>query len=358
MTKIAIIMDTHVGVRNDNPAFHRYFERSMKFFLDEIEKRNIRHVIHGGDLFDRRKYLNYVSAHVCRNWFLAPLDGMDIETHVIAGNHDQYYKNTYEINALDEIVGDRYKNIYVYNTSQTIEIDGFKILLVPWINDANRQDTMDRIQDTDASVVVGHLEMSGFEMYKGIVMDHGDDPAIFKKFKLVLSGHYHHRSQIGNIQYMGAFGEYTWADYDDPRGFGILDTETLKLEFVRNPYSMFKVIHYDDKDNTNILEDIKKIDYTQYTDTYVKVICKERTNAYAFDLMMDSLMDESPTDVRVVEDMSMIEDLNEDEEIDEAQDTVHILGRYIEGLTLPVDTSKMKTYMKDIYTQALTQEKD
>jgi DNA repair exonuclease SbcCD nuclease subunit len=358
MSLVAVIMDTHVGVRNDNPAFHRNFEKSMRFFLDEIEKRDIQHVIHGGDLFDRRKYLNYVSANICRSSFLMPLDGMDINTYIIAGNHDQYYKNTYEVNALDEIVGDRYSSITCYNTAHTISIDDKDILLVPWINDANRQDTMDKIRDTKADVVVGHLEMTGFEMYKGIVMDHGDDPAIFKKFKLVLSGHYHHRSQIGNIQYMGAFGEYTWADYDDPRGFGILDTETLQLEFIRNPYPMFKVIHYDDKDNTNILEDIKKMDYTQYTDTYVKVICKERTNSYAFDLMMNSLSDAAPVDFSVVEDMSQIEDLNEDEEIDEAQDTVHILGRYIDGLTLPVDTSKMKTYMKEIYTQALTQEKD
>ena len=38
------------------------------------------------------------------------------------------------------------------------------------------------IQETDASIAMGHLEIKGFQMNKGVVSDHGQDKKIFEKF--------------------------------------------------------------------------------------------------------------------------------------------------------------------------------
>ena len=76
----------------------------MEYFFSVSEERNINHIIHLGDLFDRRKYLNFLTSKVCRDTFLLPIEGMEIETHILAGNHDRYYKDTYLVNSLDEIV--------------------------------------------------------------------------------------------------------------------------------------------------------------------------------------------------------------------------------------------------------------
>ena len=93
--KIALITDTHWGVRGDSVFFHDL----SKDFLDNIffpylKNENIKTVIHLGDLVDRRKYINFNTSNRVRKDFLAPLEYMGIDTHIMVGNHDCFYKNT------------------------------------------------------------------------------------------------------------------------------------------------------------------------------------------------------------------------------------------------------------------------
>ena len=72
MAKIAMITDTHAGVRNDNPAFQQYQKKCYEWFFKYIDEHNIQNVIHLGDIYDRRKYVNFMSARRCREDFLDP----------------------------------------------------------------------------------------------------------------------------------------------------------------------------------------------------------------------------------------------------------------------------------------------
>lgn len=356
MTKVLIITDTHWGVRNDSPVFLDYFKRSVdEFLIPFIKENNIRHVIHAGDLVDRRKYINVLTHSRLRTDFLEPLNEL-CEMHIIAGNHDEYYKDTYRVNALDEFVADRYDNIKTYSKPTTLEIDGCEFFLLPWITKEYEKECYDAIEATTGQIAIAHLELDGFEMQKGMLSDHGWNHKVFRKFDSVFTGHYHHRSSRDNIHYIGAFCEHIWTDYNDPRGFVVFDTETRTTEFHRNPFRVFHMVAYDDVKNPDIVEKINATDYSKFKDCYVKIVCVNKTNPYAFDILMDKLYQAQAADISIVEDVNSFIDNNIDETVDEAQDTITILDNYIQGLTLPIESDRMKHYMREIYAEALSLE--
>ena len=357
MAKVALITDTHWGVRNDSPIFLDYFKKTMnEFFFPIIDKHHIDTIIHLGDLVDRRKYVNINTAHRLRTDFLEPIHQRDINLHIIAGNHDEYYKDTHKINALNELVGERYFNITTYSTPRDIEVYGCEILLLPWITKDNEAESLDAINKSTSRIVMGHLELDGFEMQKGMLSDHGSNHKIYGRFDSVFTGHYHHRSVRDNIHYIGALCEHIWSDYNDPRGFVVFDTETRDMVFHRNPFRIFHMVAYDDVKNPNIVENINATDYSKFKDCYVKIVCVNKTNPYAFDILLDKLYKEQPADISIVEDVNSFIDNNVDDLVDEAQDTITILDNYIQGLTLPVEPDKMKHYMREIYAEALSLE--
>jgi hypothetical protein len=63
----------------------------------------------------------------------------------------------------------------------------------------------------------------------------------------------------------------------------------------------------------------------------------------------------APLEVAVVEDFSEITD-NVEVDIDQAEDTMTILNKYVDGLTLPVESDRIKTVLRDVYSQALSME--
>ena len=301
-----------------------------------------------GDLFDRRRQINLLTAKVCRESFLSPIIERGIETHIIAGNHDIYWKNTNEVNSLTEFVMGRNNNVNVYTSPKLINIDGLDIQLIPWISDANEKESLDAILTTRAEILMGHLEIVGFEMHRGALSTYGKAQDLFSRFDLVFSGHFHHKSSLGNIHYLGAFGEYTWSDYNDPRGFTIFDTETRNFEFIQNENRLFHMISYDDVKN-DYTTNISNFDYLK--DCFVKVVCVNRTNPYTFDLFMEKLYDSSPYDIVVIEDSEFAEETGE-EKLD-IVDTEDIIKNYIKNSKVDVDRDKMIEYMNEIYRESL-----
>jgi len=350
--KIALITDTHWGVRNDNSAF---LDNNKKFlddvFFPYLDAHSIGTVIHLGDLVDRRKYLNINTAKRLREDFISPLHRREIRPHLIIGNHDTYFKNTNSVNSIREIYGNDFR---IFESAKEVVFDGVPILFIPWICDDNRDETLRIISTTNAQICMGHLELAGFEMYRGSPISHGDDRGLFGRFDMVLSGHYHHRSSAGNIFYLGSHAEFTWSDYDDPKGFHILDTETRELAFIENPFKMFRKMWYNDKDVTT--EDLLDRDFSKYAGAYVKLIVQGKDNPFAFDLFTTKLYEANPIEVVIVEDHRNMDTIDENDLLNEAEDTLTILSKYIGTLETSVDTKELDNLMHSLYNEAMKME--
>ena len=350
--KIALITDTHWGVRNDQLAFLDNNKRFIdEVFLPYLDAHSIRTVIHLGDLVDRRKFLNINTAKRLRSDFIQPLHARGIHAHLIIGNHDTYYKNTNSVNSIREFYE---HDFHIYESATEVEFDGVPILFIPWICDDNRDVTLELIKKTDAQIAMGHLEIAGFEMYRGSPVSHGDDRSLFNKFDLVCSGHYHHRSSNGNIHYLGSHGEFTWSDYDDPKGFHIFDTETRELAFIENPFKMFRKVWYNDKDKTS--EEVMDRDFSKYAGAYVKLIVSNKDNPFVFDLFTTKLYEASPLEVTIVEDHRNMDTIDESDLLNEAEDTLTILSKYIGTIESNVDNKKLDNLMRSLYNEALQME--
>ena len=230
--KIAIITDTHFGARNDNVNFNEYFYQFYEgVFFPYLQQNNIKTCIHLGDCFDRRKYVSYRTAKDFRERFLLPFNVLGIDLHMLVGNHDIYYKNTSQVNSLTELIGDKHKNIHIYEDATEVDFGGLPVLLMPWINQTNEIYAEGMIDETRADVCMGHLEINGFQMNKNVIISSGGrEKEFFRKFDTVMSGHFHHKSDDGHIYYLGTPYELYWNDWEDKKGFHIYDTETRELE--------------------------------------------------------------------------------------------------------------------------------
>ena len=348
--KLALITDQHFGVRNDSIQFHEYYRKFYEeFFFPTLREMGVRDIVELGDIFDRRKYVNFDTLSRCRDYFFDPIARDGLSLHCIVGNHDIYFKNTNRVNAPDLLLGEF--DMEIYSEPKDVEFDGTSILMMPWINSQNYDVAMYAIEQSRSDICLGHLEFRGFEMYRGAVIDHGLSHTTFQKFDMVCSGHFHHKSTKDNINYLGAPYEMTWSDYDDPRGFHILDTETKELQYFQNPYIMFHKVFYDD----TLGEDVLKQDFDMLKDTHVKVVVKNKDNPYLFDLYIDKLNAANPAHMQVVEDNFNL-DLEDDENIvDEAEDTITIIRKYIDNLQLS-DNKPMNDLFYDLYHEALSNE--
>jgi DNA repair exonuclease SbcCD nuclease subunit len=351
--KVAIITDQHFGARNDSVLFLDFFQKFYdNIFFPSLDAAGINTVLILGDTFDRRKYVNFYALDRAKKMFFDELAKREITVYMLAGNHDTYYKNTNDVNSPDLLLRE-YDNINVIDTPQTIHLNyedvDCDICMVPWICADNYQRAMDEINNTSATLCMGHFEIAGFAMYRGMESHDGLNKNLFKKFDMVFSGHYHHRSNDGHVFYLGNPYELTWQDYNDPRGFHLFDLGSRKLEFIGNPYSVFTRFEYDD---TGEIQDLSPLDLKN---CFVKVVVINKTDYYKFDKFIQQLYNKGCAEIKIIEDFSEYNEGAVSSDIN-LEDTMDLLNNYIDSVQTDTDKEKVKTYMKSLYTEAINVE--
>ena len=351
MSKIAIISDTHCGVRGSAERFIKYQERFWtEIFFPELRKRGIKEIWHLGDYYDSPSSINYKALQSNRKCFLEVLRDEKMKMLIIPGNHDLYYKHTNQICSIRELHGYYYDEISILMNSHTVKKSGNDFLFVPWINESNFNEIQKVIAESTAQVLLGHFELSGFDMYKGIPSHHGMKIDGLDKFKLVLSGHYHTKSNARNIHYLGAQMEFTWSDCDDQKYFHILDTDTLEIEAIENPLTIFKKFYYNE-DEINI----RNVDYSQFANKHIQLIVEKRTNDKKFDRFLELLERQDHYDLKIFElfdDSGALNMLDQDDQ-GTFEDTPDMIKRYVDDTDTNLDKNILKEILQKSYVESL-----
>ena len=341
--KIAIITDQHFGARKSSKILHDYYGKFYRdVFFPYLKEHKIDTVIDMGDTFDNRRNIDLWAMDWARNNYFDILRDMNVTLHSIVGNHTAYYKDTNQINTIDLLLR-QYDNITVYSEAQEIKIDNLNILLLPWINSENESKTLDVIKKSKSKIAMGHLELNGFVATRGHMMEDGMDIDVYDKFDKVYSGHYHTRSDNGKIYYLGNPYEMFWNDVNDTRGFHIFDTETLEHTPVNNPYRIFYNVYYEDTP-------YQLFDASEYKDKIVKVIVRKKTEQKKFEKFLDKLYAVGVHELKIVENFAIQE--SEDFEVEETENTISILNRYIDESEMDCDKSIVKGILQKIYSEA------
>ena len=341
--KIAIITDQHFGARKNSKLFHDYF---LKFynevFFPTLEQYGITTVIDMGDTFDSRKGIDFSALSWAKNNYYDRLQEMGIKVHTIVGNHTAYYKNSNHINAVDLLLRE-YDNVIVYSEPTEVLLDKLNVLFLPWINQENEELSLNTIKKTSCRCAMGHLELQGFRVNRQILMEHGLESELFKKFETVFSGHYHTRSDNGTVFYLGNPYEMFWTDVGDTRGFHIFDTDTLEKTPINNPFRLFHNIYYEDTNH-------QTFDTREYENKIVKVIVRKKSDTKKFEKFIDKLYSAGVAELKIVENFQLQE--SEDFEAFESEDTLSILNRYIEEAEVSLDKSIVQKMVQEIYQEA------
>lgn len=342
--KVALLGDTHFGVRDGAKNMHEYFEKVYGWFIDEMQTRNLAHVYQFGDIFDKRKGVDSYSATEAKRYFFNRLEDNLFYFTALVGNHDSFFTNTIEVNSPDLLLQD-YANVNLVQSPRRSIVGGTMVDIIPWICRDNHEEIIKFIEQSESEYCFGHFEIAGFAMYKGVESHGGLSADLFKKYKAVYSGHYHTRSTVGNITYIGTPCEMTWNDYDDPRGFHVLDVETGEIEFVKCPYNLFtKIVYNEDTLDLKSIPDVKA--------KYVKLVVEKRTDFKKFDKYVTAINEAGIHDLKIIEDLSDFSEENIDTDKLDLDDTPTLLSNYVDEVETDLDKDRLKREMNLLYLEA------
>lgn len=327
--KILKLGDLHFGVKQDSVWMQNIQRLAIENAIKYSKENGITKWIQTGDWFDVRKAITHKTMEFTRE-IAQKIMAAGIEVDVIVGNHDMAMKQKIHPNACNELLS-QFPNFTVYNNIQTVDYDGCKIDLCPWICEENKDEILQHINSTKAKYCIGHFELSGFYFYKGM-KSNGEDPAFLRKYDQVWSGHFHTISENRNIKFIGTPYSITSGDENDPRGFWIFDTDTKESEFIQNPVMWHQRIDYPCTINFNAFKGLS-----------VRVFVSKMDDKFAkFETELESVVHEMKVIVNVEK-----ADNNEENDCIVAPVVVksmhEIITDYIETIPDLTDVEKEKT---------------
>lgn len=223
MSKLSIIGDPHV--KNKTLA-----ETNQLF--DMIEELGLDSLILG-DLFDTKEVIRGKSL----NLVYTRLKNSKLKFYILVGNHDYHNLDCedHSLQVLKEL-----PNVTVVDAP----IESPYGYMLPYMHDQVKlKEALKKLPKN--SILFGHLDVISFDYGNGYISESGLDLKDLKKFKNVISGHYHKYQVKDNLTYLGTPYSHSFGESNQDKYIGIWDSETLSLELKETPFPKHHTIEID-----------------------------------------------------------------------------------------------------------------
>tara|TARA_R110002020_G_scaffold90534_27_gene220512 strand:+ start:1003 stop:2100 length:1098 start_codon:yes stop_codon:yes gene_type:complete len=265
-SEVLIFSDFHWGKGRDSTMKLESNDKYIDWMISECIKNKIKTIIFMGDWFDCRSSIS-VKTYDHSFKALKKLKDNDLKIYLFVGNHDAYFKDTIEVNSLSPL--DQMDNVIVVDDTEDVEFASGKTAgFLPW--DCFDYETL---KHKEWDVMFGHFEFMGAQLNAvgSMACKHGyNGNDMTKVSPLVFSGHFHARKEYnykaGKVITVGCPLELDWGDYNNPKGYYILNTSTLEYSFTENTVSPrhYKVFWSEIKSGKEEFKNVK--------DNYIKLI--------------------------------------------------------------------------------------
>lgn len=345
MKKI-IIGDLHLGIKDSNGNFINYQNSFFnEILIPYLQKRPKEFdLVFLGDVFHNRRILN-VKTIAQINQLFSKLSELCNDIIVIVGNHDLYFRNSYDLSASHLILNELFSNITMFNDYH-IENNN---LYVNWRN--NRKEYIELFETIPFHVreninyVFGHFELFNYKFNANInnddveALSESDLMDYFPKALKILSGHYHTPQEKKKVRYVGVPYQLTWSEYNERLGFIKLENDSEEL--IENPFQIFQYYEFNSKED---------IDGFQIDEGKFKKIIKVKFNDESLkdkiEILKDNLSEQGHDVVIVNTFNNMIANCNETE-IQKNLSMENLLWKYLnEETTIPNKNSFYKLFMQ------------
>lgn len=235
--KIGCISDLHFKLYRGNNNFVPFIVKAVDHFIELCKEREVDVVVLGGDIFHAKSYVQTFALDKALISIRKLTE--QFECFFVVGNHDMYSNQENEkINLLKVFESDG----HVANDYEFYDRNGVRLHFLPYQTDDNARAKIASasLLKNGKNLLFTHLGLRGFSLndyHEDVYSELTENDICKENFDLIVSGHYHHFQQKGNIVYISSPIESHFGD-EGKHGFVFIDTEKLlDVEYIENEYT-------------------------------------------------------------------------------------------------------------------------
>lgn len=341
--KVLLVGDLHIGIRGDSSVYHNIFGTWLdKELIPTISTEDPTHIFFFGDIFDNRNSINSNTMDIAIKKFDELVKKFsDKQFIIIVGNHDIYYKSSRKVTSLKTFIN-RHPNLTVINKITKMVIDSKEFIIAPWlISDEEVKEVFSK----KADICLGHFEINGFQLVKGVVENRGLSAKKFRDtFSKTFSGHFHIRDEQDGISYIGTPYQMNWNDWGNEKGLTLLDLRTMQSKLIINKESpLYEKVFFSKLKN-------KTANLSNVAGNFVQLIIDDECNDKTLKKIQELINAKKPMTF-TVDDLNAGDELSIENMDENLSSPFEYLTDYIGKVDLPkeYDRNKITKMVNEIY---------